>query len=272
MNTILDQILTAKRKEILERKSLYPIKLLEKSIYYESAPLSLKKYLCRPELSGIIAEFKRKSPSKGDINPYAEVERTTIGYMQSGASALSVLTDETFFGGKNEDLITARKFNFCPILRKDFVIDEYQIIEAKSIGADAVLLIASALSANEINRFGKLASSLGMEVLLEIHNEKELEKVTDEQFLVGVNNRNLQLMETNLETAFKLVEKLPKAMIKIAESGLKQPDTIVQLKSAGYQGFLIGELFMQKSRPEKACQQFIQAIKKIENQTIQNHV
>lgn len=271
MNTILDQIILAKRNEIVERKSLYPNKLLEKSIYYETTPLSLKKYLCRPELSGIIAEFKRKSPSKGDINPYAEVERTTIGYMQSGASALSVLTDQTFFGGKNQDLTTARKFNFCPILRKDFIIDEYQIIEAKSIGADAILLIASALSTTEINRFGKLAISLGLEVLLEIHNEKELEKVTDEQFLVGVNNRNLHLMETNLETAFKLVERLPKSMIKIAESGLKEPDTIVQLKSAGYHGFLIGERFMQESRPEKACQQFIQNIKKIEAQSVKQY-
>lgn len=271
MKTILDEIIAAKRTDLIERKSLYPIKLLEKSIYFDTSPLSLKKYLCRPELSGIIAEFKRKSPSKGEINPYAEIERTTIGYMQAGASALSVLTDEIFFDGQNQDLITARKFNFCPILRKDFIIDEYQIIEAKSIGADAILLIASALNASEIKRFGKLANSLGMEVLLEIHNEKDLEKITDEQFLIGINNRNLQQMETHLETAFELSEKLPKAMVKVAESGLKNPETIVQLKALGYQGFLIGEHFMLESRPEKACRKFIQAIKKLENQSIGNH-
>lgn len=271
MKTILDEIITSKRAELQERKSLYPIKLLEKSIYFDTPPLSLKKYLCRPDLSGIIAEFKRKSPSKGEINPYADAERTTIGYMQAGASALSVLTDETFFGGKNLDLITARKFNFCPILRKDFIIDEYQIIEAKSIGADAILLIASALSVAELKRFSKLASALGMEVLLEIHNEKELEKITDEQLLVGINNRNLQQMETHLETAFEIAEKLPKEMVKVAESGLKNPEIIVQLKAAGYQGFLIGEHFMQESRPEKACRKFIQAIKKLENTTIVSH-
>ncbi|MDY0077451.1 MAG: indole-3-glycerol phosphate synthase TrpC [Bacteroidales bacterium] len=272
MKTILDQIIAAKHEELQERKSLYPIKLLEKSIYFETPPLSLKKYLCRAELSGIIAEFKRRSPSKGEINPYADVERTTIGYMQAGASALSVLTDETFFSGKNQDLMIARKFNFCPILRKDFIIDEYQIIEAKSIGADAILLIASALNASEIKRFGKLATSLGMEILLEIHTEIELEKITDEQFLAGVNNRNLQQMETQLETAFKLAEKLPKAMVKVAESGLKNPETIVQLKEAGYQGFLIGEHFMLESRPEKACRKFIKAIKSLKNQTIESHV
>lgn len=265
MNTILDRIISTKRTELDERKSLYPIKLLEKSIYFKTLPLSLKKYICRPDLTGIIAEFKRQSPSRGAINPYAPVERTTIGYMQAGASALSVLTDESFFGGKNQDLITSRKYNYCPILRKDFIIDEYQVIEAKSIGADAILLIASALSKAEIRRFGELAMTLGMEVLLEIHHEHELDKICDDRFLAGVNNRNLQQMETQVETAFELAKKLPAGMVKVAESGLKDPQTVVQLKAAGYEGFLIGEHFMQQARPEIACRKFIQEVKALQN-------
>src|ERR1700751_649082 len=160
---ILQKINDHKKKEVEERKSLFPVKLLEKTIYFNSVPVSMKKYLLRDDLTGIIAEFKRKSPSKGFINKYAEVERTTIGYMQAGASALSVLTDTEFFGGRSSDLTTARKFNFCPILRKDFIIDEYQITEPKSIGADVILLIAAILTKEQIKNFTRLALSLGME-------------------------------------------------------------------------------------------------------------
>src|SRR3954462_11709546 len=149
---ILDQIIEHKRKEVEERKSLYPTKLLEKSIYFSSPTVSLRKYIRRPDLSGVIAEIKRKSPSKGVLNKNVSIERTSIGYMQAGASALSILTDTKFFGGTNEDLTTARKFNFCPILRKDFTVDEYQLIEAKSIGADAILLIAAVLEPREIDQ------------------------------------------------------------------------------------------------------------------------
>ena len=144
--TILEQIIEHKRKEVVQRKELYPIKLLEKSIYFSSPTVSLKQYLVREDKIGIIAEIKRRSPSLGMINAYVDVERTSIGYMQAGASAISVLTDQTFFAGKNEDLTIARKFNYCPILRKDFTVDEYQIIEAKSIGADAILLLANVLT------------------------------------------------------------------------------------------------------------------------------
>src|ERR1041385_4589017 len=163
---ILEKIIAHKRKEVAERKSLYPVKLLEKSIYFSSPCVSLRKYLLRSDKVGVIAEFKRRSPSKGVINRYAPVERTSIGYMQAGASALSVLTDSEFFGGKSEDLSTARKFNYCPILRKDFTIDEYQIVEAKSIGADAILLLANVLDAKKVKAFAKFAKSLGLEVLL----------------------------------------------------------------------------------------------------------
>ena len=171
MSNILDQIVAHKREEVAKRKEIYPVKLLEQSIYFNTPTVSLSKYLRRPDKLGIIAEFKRRSPSKGDINPYASVEEVSIGYMQAGASALSVLTDTHFFGGKNEDLTEARKFNYCPILRKDFVIDEYQIIEARSIGADAILLIAACLEKAEIKSLAALAQSLGLEVLIEIHNE-----------------------------------------------------------------------------------------------------
>ena len=172
---ILDQIIEHKRKEVSERKELYPIKFLEQSIFFGTQPVSLKKYIQREDKSGIIAEIKRKSPSKGIINPHVSVERTSIGYMQAGASALSVLTDKNFFGGSNEDLTTARKYNFCPILRKDFTIEEYQIVEAKSIGADAILLIAAVLDASRLKALASFAHTFGLEVLLEVHNEEELE-------------------------------------------------------------------------------------------------
>src|SRR5688572_6383691 len=171
---ILDEIVKHKEKEVSEAKALYPVKLLEQSIFFSSPTVSLKKYIQRPDKTGIIAEFKRKSPSKGVINAHASVERTTIGYMQAGASALSVITDKNFFGGSNDDLKLVRKYNFCPILRKDFTIDEYQIIEAKSIGADAILLIAAVLSSDQINKLTGFAHSLGLEVLLEVHDEEEL--------------------------------------------------------------------------------------------------
>ena len=162
---ILDQIVAYKKQEVAERKELYPIKLLENSLYFSSPTVSLKKYLAREDKSGIIAEFKRKSPSKGIINAYADVEETSIGYMRAGASALSVLTDSHFFGGSGEDLKTARKFNFCPILRKDFTIDAYQVYEARSMGADAILLIAEILSEKEVKQLAELAKSLEMEVV-----------------------------------------------------------------------------------------------------------
>lgn len=263
---ILDQIIEYKRTEVAERKSLYPVKLLEQSIYFSSPVVSLKKYLLRDDKSGIIAEIKRKSPSKGMINPYVSVERTSIGYMQAGASALSILTDKHFFGGSNDDLTTARKFNFCPILRKEFVIDEYQIIEAKSIGADAILLIAAVLSVDEVNRFTNFAHSLGLEVLLEVHDESELKlNLNAEVELIGVNNRDLKTFNLDIETSKRLAPMIPKNVIKISESGIESPEAIMELKKYGFKGFLIGQTFMQHSRPEKAARDFMDDLKKAEN-------
>lgn len=257
---ILDTIIAHKRKEVAERKSLYPVKLLEKSIYFSSPSVSLKKYLLREDKIGIIAEFKRRSPSKGIINQYAPVERTSIGYMQAGASALSVLTDSEFFGGKNEDLTTARKFNYCPILRKDFTVDEYQIIEAKSIGADAILLLANVLSEKEIKSFAKTAKSLGLEVLLELRDKSEIKSICPDVEIVGVNNRNLKDFSVNVKQSLDLAKHIPTGLIKVSESGIDSAGTIHELRKAGYKGFLMGEKFMKHSRPEIACANFIKEV------------
>lgn len=258
---ILDEIVAHKQKEVEERKSLYPVKLLEQSIYFASPTVSLRTYLRRPDKSGIIAEIKRKSPSRGTINAHVSVERTSIGYMQAGASALSVLTDKKFFGGSHEDLTTARRFNFCPILRKEFVVEEYQVIEAKSIGADAILLIAAILTPLEIKSLTTLAHSLGMEVLLEVHDEAEtrnnLEAGVD---LIGVNNRNLKTFDVSVETSVRLASVIPDAFVKVSESGIDQPQTIARLRAHGFEGFLMGQKFMENSRPELACREFIQKL------------
>ena len=261
---ILEKIIAHKREEVAERKSLFPSKLLEQSIYFEGQTVSLKKYLLREDKSGIIAEFKRQSPSKGVINPHAKVERTTIGYMQAGASALSVLTDKEFFGGSSQDLMTARKFNFCPVLRKDFILDEYQIIEAKSIGADAILLIAAALEPTQLKSLAAFARSLNMEVLMEVHSAEELGPNLNEHLdIVGVNNRNLKTFEVSIETSKALATQIPADFVKISESGISDPASIIELKEHGYQGFLIGETFMKTARPELTAAKFIDRLNKL---------
>lgn len=267
---ILTKIINRKKEEVAERKSLYPLKLLEKSIYFNTKPVSLRKYLLKPDKSGIIAEFKTKSPSKGDINPYANVAEVSIKYMQAGASALSVLTDRNFFGGSLEDLTTARRYNYCPILQKDFVIDEYQVIEAKSYGADAILLIADVLSKTKIRELAKLAKSLQMEVLFEIHNKEEINKVNEFIDLVGVNNRNLKTFEVNINQSIDLSEFIPDDFLKISESGIKTAKDIIELKKYGFEGFLMGESFMNTRNPGKACKKIIQQIYQLENNA-KNH-
>jgi indole-3-glycerol phosphate synthase len=261
---ILDKIVAHKQQEVAERKSLYPVKLLEKSIYFSSDIVSLKKYLLREDKVGIIAEIKRKSPSKGMLHEFVSIEQTSIGYMQGGASALSILTDTEFFGGKNEDLTAARKFNFCPILRKDFTIDEYQIVEAKSIGADAILLIAAALTPQKLEELAKFAKNLGMEVLMEVHNDEELKSHLNQYLdVVGVNNRDLKTFEVSFETSIQLAGQIPDQFVKISESGISDPEAVIKLMSHGFQGFLIGEYFMSHSRPGAACAEFVKQINKL---------
>jgi indole-3-glycerol phosphate synthase len=263
---ILSKIIENKRIEVDERKALYPIKLLEKSIYFNTQPVSLKKYILYPDKSGIIAEFKTKSPSKGDINTYAKVEKVSIDYMQAGASALSILTDIKYFGGSFNNLTKARKYNYCPILQKDFVIDEYQILEAKSIGADAILLIAAVLSKTHLRNLSKLAKSIGLEVLVEVHEKSEINKLNEFIDIVGVNNRNLKSFDTNIENSLRLSEQIPLEILKISESGIKSVDEIMLLKKAGFRGFLIGENFMSSPNPGKACKDFIQQIRNKEQE------
>lgn len=259
---MLEEIIKHKVEEVKERKSLYPVNLLKKSIFFESPSISLKDYLLRKDKSGIIAEFKRKSPSKGNINVYADPEEVSIAYMQAGASALSVLTDTKFFGGSEEDLKTVRKFNFCPVLRKDFIIDEYQIYEAKSFGADAILLIASILSKDELVDFETLAYSLGLEVLFEVHDENDLKKLDlEKEKIIGVNNRDLTTFKTDVETSEKMSTMIPDKHIKVSESGISCPETIIKLRNFGYNGFLIGESFMKTADPGRACKSFIKQLR-----------
>ncbi|MEZ5056600.1 MAG: indole-3-glycerol phosphate synthase TrpC [Saprospiraceae bacterium] len=258
---ILEKIINHKQKELAERKSMYPVALLEKSIYFETPCLSMKSYLQRQDKSGIIAEFKRKSPSKGEINMHANIEEVSIGYMMAGASGLSVLTDTHFFGGKNEDLTQARDFNYCPILRKDFIVDEYQIIEAKSIGADAILLIAECLSIQEVQQLAGFARSLNLEVLLEMHSEKQLQKICPPVTMVGINNRDLETFQTNIETSLRLADQIPPDFVKVSESGISQASTIQSLKNAGYEGFLIGGYFMEDDEPHKRAERLVKALK-----------
>ncbi|MCB0396981.1 MAG: indole-3-glycerol phosphate synthase TrpC [Flavobacteriales bacterium] len=257
---ILEEIIAHKFKEVEERKSLYPVKLLETSLYYNSPVVSLSEYIRRPDLSGIIAEIKRKSPSKGMINAHISVEQVSINYMVAGASALSVLTDKQYFGGSSEDLTIARKFNYCPILRKDFTVDEYQIIEARSIGADAILLIAAALEPKRVKELAAFAKSLGLEVLLELHDETELGHICDEADVIGINNRNLKTFEVSVQTSLDIIHALPKEKTLISESGLGDPKVAAQLRQAGYHGFLIGEGFMRTGRPGAACEEFVKKL------------
>jgi indole-3-glycerol phosphate synthase len=264
--TILDQIIEHKKKEVERNKSLYPVKLLEQSVYFQATPVSLRKYLQRDDKSGIIAEIKRKSPSRGVINPHVSVERTSIGYMQAGASALSILTDQHFFGGSKEDLMTARRFNFCPILRKDFIVDDYQVVESKSIGADAILLIAAALEPKKLTALCSLAHSLGLEVLMEIHQEEEWR--TNEEAgadVVGINNRDLRTFELSVETSKRLASILPSSVVKVSQSGIETPEIIIDLMAHGFRGFLIGQTFMQNSRPELAAKDFIRELTRLRN-------
>ena len=257
---ILDEILKEKRIEVDERKELFPVKLLEKSIYFDTPVVSMKEYLQRDGASGIIAEFKRKSPSKGDINKYADLEEVTRGYMQAGASALSVLTDKKYFGGENKDLTIVRKFNFCPVLRKDFIIDEYQVFEAKSIGADVILLIAEALGKEDVKNLASIAKSLGMEVLLEVHSRDQLSKLNDYIDIVGINNRNLKTFEVSIENSKAISKYLPEGFMKISESGINETEDVLELRNYGFSGFLIGERFMKTPHPAQACKSFIDGL------------
>jgi indole-3-glycerol phosphate synthase len=259
---ILDTIIQHKRKEVEWRKANISVKELERTDLFSRPVLSLTKALLDPAATGIIAEFKRKSPSKGVINGEARVVDVTMAYAVNGATALSVLTDSKFFGGSEDDLRNAR-VNNIPILRKDFIVDEYQLIEARSIGADVILLIAACLSPSDVKQLASVARSLQLEVLLEIHNEEELQHICDDCNVVGVNNRDLKHFTVDVNRSLELAEKIPANKVKISESGITDTDTIQKLRSAGFRGFLIGENFMKQPDPAIAFASFVKHLKKL---------
>jgi indole-3-glycerol phosphate synthase len=257
---ILDTIVAQKKKEVAARKMQTTVAALEKGKFFASETLSLRSFLLNPEKTGIIAEFKRKSPSKGIINDKVTVEEVTTAYAQYGASGISVLTDTDFFGGSLDDLLAAT-INEVPLLRKDFMIDEYQLVEAKAYGAEVILLIAACLTPQEVKTMAATAKSLGLEVLLEIHNDEELDHICDAVDLVGVNNRNLKTFEVSIDTSLGLINKIPKEKPAVAESGISDVDTIVTLRQAGFKGFLIGENFMKQASPSIAFADFVNQLK-----------
>jgi indole-3-glycerol phosphate synthase len=260
--TILDKIVAHKKKEVQSAKRRHSFVQLEESEFFSRECYSFKDFLLAPDRTGIIAEFKRKSPSKGIINDKVSVKSVTTGYAAAGASALSVLTDRNFFMGDNTDLIGARKANSIPVLRKDFMIDEYQVIEAKSLGSDIILLIAAILTPAEIKKLAALAKSLGLNVLLEVHNLEELERSTDPNLdAIGVNNRNLADFSVSVDTSYQLAPHIPAEFLKISESAISSVETIKQLKMAGFNGFLIGENFMKQEDPGKAMAAFAADLK-----------
>lgn len=254
MTDILQRIAAAKRQEVAQAKLHFP----------QSALLTPDD--CRPHRSmaealrngsGIIAEFKRRSPSKGDIAPMADAATVAAGYAEAGASAMSVLTDTRFFGGALTDLMVARSASPLPILRKEFIVDEFQIAEARRAGADAVLLIASILTPEEVARFAAFAHSCGLEVLLELHNEAEAAYPMENVDMVGVNNRNLRNFAVDIGNTMRLASLLPSHILKVAESGLTSYADVERLRAAGYEGFLIGERFMREPNPAEALRKFL---------------
>ncbi|MFP4845399.1 indole-3-glycerol phosphate synthase TrpC [Winogradskyella sp. PE311] len=254
---ILDKIVIDKRKEVDLRKSLIPIFQLEQSVLFERQTNSLAQNLKASD-SGIIAEHKRRSPSKSIINQDLNVQDVAKGYEDAGVCGMSVLTDSKYFGGALDDLLMARASSTIPLLRKEFIIDTYQIIEAKAYGADVILLIAAILTKEEIKLFSELAKSLNLDVLLEVHNEEELHKsIMPSLDMLGVNNRNLKTFEVSLDTSKQLSQMIPGDFVKVSESGISSIEAIKELQPYGYEGFLIGENFMKTNNPGLSASKFI---------------
>ena len=261
MPTILDKITADKRLQVERDRTRVPIADLEQLPHFNRRRVSLRGRLRAADSTGIIAEFKRYSPSKQWIHRGARVDDVVPSYEQHGAAGVSILTDEPYFRGANADLTTARTLVELPLLRKEFIIDEYQIIEAAAIGADAVLLISECLTRTEVRRFAALAKSLGLEVLLELHGREQLEKYTDDVDLIGVNNRDLNTFRVDYDRSIALLDELPTGAVRIAESGLSDPATVRRLRAAGFEGFLMGEHFMRHSHPGAALRNFVTALR-----------
>lgn len=257
---ILDNIVAHKKAEVEQSKKNVSVSELEKNSFFQRTTISLTENLLKENSSGIIAEFKRKSPSKGIINDRFSSLEIVKQYENAGVAGSSVLTDEEFFDGHKQDLISVRTEVQIPLLRKDFMIDEYQFIEAKSIGADVILLIASILTPKEVKHFTELAKSLQLEVLLELHDESELNHVHHLVDMVGINNRNLKTFEVDIEQSIRMAEKLGNDFVKVAESGISTIETLKHFKQNGFHGFLIGENFMKTKNPGIACKEFIDSL------------
>lgn len=256
---ILDRIIAKKKIEVEKRRAVISIYELEQGLFFKNKTLSFKEFLLRDDKTGIIAEFKRQSPSKGIINNNSTVEEVTKAYAKYGASAISVLTDEEFFGGYLNDLLAAT-INEVPLLRKDFIIDEYQLVESKAYGAEIILLIAACLTVAEIKSLAGVAKNIGLNVLLEIHNEEELEHICDDVDVVGVNNRDLKTFKVDINRSIELGEMIPVNKVKISESGIDDVVTIRLLKEHGFKGFLMGEKFMKEKNPGESFQEFVKEL------------
>lgn len=257
---ILERIVANKRREIAELKIRVPVKELEGFPLFAPDRISLSKSILDTSKSGIIAEFKRRSPSAGLINGQSGTDIVVAGYFRNGASGASVLTDKIYFGGVCGDLSSARKASDGPILRKDFIVDEYQIVESRAYGADAIILIAAILDKRSVCSLGKLARQLGLEVLLEIHNIREIGMIDSGPAIIGVNNRDLCTFKTDVETSITMIDALPAGPVRISESGISSPAVIRKLKTAGYDGFLIGELFMKATDPALEFLNFVKSL------------
>lgn len=259
--TILDKIIARKRVEVAQAKAAVPLSDLERQPLFDRTCHVLRTSILDTAKTGIIAEYKRASPSKGIINDRATVNDVVSGYQQAGASAVSVLTDADFFRGSLDDLKAARAALQLPLLRKEFIIDTYQITEAKAYGADIVLLIAAVLSPEQVRTLSEFAKSLRLNVLLEVHDRDELERsMVDSVDAIGVNNRNLKDFSVSIAHSLELVSLIPDRFIKVSESGISDPATITSLREAGFQGFLIGENFMRTEDPAQAIQEFVKTL------------
>ena len=257
---ILDKIILDKKREVILKKSIIPVSQLENSVFFERQTISLSQKL-KASSTGIIAEHKRRSPSKSVINHNFTVEEVVKGYENAGACGISVLTDGKYFGGSLDDLLLARASVNIPLLRKEFIVDEYQILEAKAFGADLILLIAAVLTREEIKSLSEFAKKLGLEVLLEVHNQEELEKsIMPTLDMIGVNNRNLKTFEVSLDFSKQLAGQIPNDFVKVSESGISSIEAIAELRPYGYNGFLIGENFMKTDNAGQAATEFIKQL------------
>ncbi len=258
---ILDKIVANTASEVSARKELVSVKELEKSSWFDRTPLVLRDYILDPLKSGIIAEVKKKSPSKGIINDQVSVVEAATGYEEAGTSAISVLTDFAFFGGKMEYLTEVKEKVDVPVLRKDFIIDEFQLLEAKAIGADVILLIAACLAPIRLFELAKFAKTLGLSVLMEVHDLEELERsICSDLDAIGVNNRNLKTFDVSIQTSLDLVDRIPNDFVKVSESGLSTASVLKDLKAAGYHGFLMGEAFMKTKNPGQTMGELVRQL------------